>query len=87
MDTLPLTSPEQVGLSAARLSHITRWMRGWVDSGKLPGMLVAIMRRGELAYAETAIAHARLAGLPTERIVNCWPLEQLLEWSALRRGR
>ena len=41
----------------------------------------------ELAYAETAIAHARLAGLPTERIVNCWPLEQLLEWSALRRGR
>ena len=36
----------------------------------------------ELAYAETAIAHARLAGVPRERIVNCWPLEKLLEWAA-----
>ena len=53
MDTLPLTSPEQVGLSAARLARITSWMKGWVDSGKLPGLLVAVMRRGELAFAET----------------------------------
>jgi putative hydrolase len=34
----------------------------------------------QLAYAETAIAHARLAGIPPERIVNCWPLEQLEAW-------
>jgi histidinol phosphatase-like PHP family hydrolase len=40
----------------------------------------------ELQYAETAIAHARLAGIPPERIVNCWPLEVLLEWSRLRAG-
>ena len=53
MDTLPLISPEQVGLSAARLSRIASWMKGWVDSGKLPGMLVAVMRKGELAFAET----------------------------------
>jgi histidinol phosphatase-like PHP family hydrolase len=39
----------------------------------------------ELRYAETAVAHARLAGVPTERIVNCWPLERLLEWAAERR--
>lgn len=40
---------------------------------------------GELQpYAETAIAHARLAGVPTDRIVNCWPLERLLEWAADR---
>jgi len=32
----------------------------------------------ELAYAETAIAHARLAGVPASRVVNCWPLERLL---------
>jgi histidinol phosphatase-like PHP family hydrolase len=37
---------------------------------------------GELAYAETAIAHARLAGVPVERIVNCWPVERLMEWLA-----
>src|SRR5215469_6429546 len=53
MDTLPLVSPEQVGLSAARLARISEWMKGWVDSGKLPGLLVAVMRRGELAFAET----------------------------------
>ncbi len=39
----------------------------------------------ELGYVETAIAHARLAGVPTERIVNCWPLERLKEWLAARR--
>ena len=53
MDTLPLVSPEQVGLSAARLARLSGWMKGWVDSGKLPGLLVAVMRRGELAFAET----------------------------------
>ncbi len=53
MDTLPLVSPEQVGLSAARLARISGWMRGWVDSGKLPGMTVCVMRKGQLAFAET----------------------------------
>ena len=34
----------------------------------------------QLSYAETALAHARLARSPAARIVNCWPLEQLLAW-------
>ena len=53
MDTLPLAAPDQVGLSAARLDRITKWMASWVDSGRLPGMTVAILRKGELAYAHT----------------------------------
>ena len=36
----------------------------------------------QLAYAETAVAHARLAGVPADRIVNCWPLDRLLAWLA-----
>ena len=32
-------------------------------------------------YAETALAHARLAGIPKSRIINCWPLAQLLDWA------
>ena len=40
----------------------------------------------ELRYAETAIAHARLAGVPTERIVNCWPTERVIEWLRSRRS-
>lgn len=38
-----------------------------------------------LVYAETAIAHARLAGIPTARIINCWPLPQLMDWLDLKR--
>ena len=41
---------------------------------------------GELQYAETAIAHARLAGVPTERVVNCWETGRLLEWLRSRSG-
>jgi hypothetical protein len=26
------------------------------------------------------MAHARLAGIPADRIINCWPLERLLAW-------
>jgi histidinol phosphatase-like PHP family hydrolase len=41
----------------------------------------------QLAYAETALAHARLAAVPSDRIINTWPLEQVLDWSAERRAR
>jgi len=34
----------------------------------------------QFTYAETALAHARLAGIPHERIVNCWPLDRVLAW-------
>jgi histidinol phosphatase-like PHP family hydrolase len=34
----------------------------------------------QLQYAETAVAHARLAGIPAERIVNCWPFTRLHAW-------
>lgn len=36
---------------------------------------------GELRYAETSIAHARLAKIPKARIINCWPAEKLLAWA------
>jgi histidinol phosphatase-like PHP family hydrolase len=36
----------------------------------------------ELVYAEIAVAHARLAGIPASRVVNCWPLEKILAWTA-----
>jgi putative hydrolase len=38
----------------------------------------------ELEYAETAVAHARLAGIPPDRIVNCWPLRRLIAWARRR---
>lgn len=38
----------------------------------------------QLSYAEYALAHARLAGIPADSIVNCWPLERLLAWASSR---
>ncbi len=45
--------PEDVGLSAPRLARIREWMRRWVDSGRLPGLLVAVARDDRLAWADT----------------------------------
>ena len=39
----------------------------------------------QLVYAETAIAHARLAAIPPARIVNYWPLKKLLAWAGDRK--
>lgn len=36
----------------------------------------------EWAFAETAIAHARLAQIPSQRVINCWPLDFLLQWAS-----
>ena len=55
--------PEDVGLSTARLSRIATWMRRWVDSGRLPGMLVAVVRDDRLVWFDTCgwrdVEHAR----------------------------
>jgi len=37
----------------------------------------------QLAFTEIAIAHARLAGVPRARIINCWELDDLLQWAVL----
>jgi histidinol phosphatase-like PHP family hydrolase len=34
----------------------------------------------QLAYADIALAHARLAQIPADRIINCWPLDRLRAW-------
>jgi putative hydrolase len=35
----------------------------------------------ELGFSEIAVAHARLAGIPQDRIVNYWPDRKILEWA------
>ncbi len=36
---LPVTSPEEVGLSSVRLNRITNAMNDWTSEGKMPGMV------------------------------------------------
>ena len=51
-DQLPVAKPESVGLSSARLERLAQAIRRAVDEGRMPGAVVAIARRGKLAYHE-----------------------------------
>jgi len=35
---------------------------------------------GELRFSDYAIAHARLAGIPASRVINCWSDDELERW-------
>jgi len=39
----------------------------------------------ELPFTDYAIAHARLANVPADRVVNCWDEDRFDEWLASRR--
>ncbi len=51
-DQLPVVTPESVGLSSERLERLARRLRQDVDQGRMPGAVVAIARKGKLAYYE-----------------------------------
>lgn len=51
-----------------------------LDSGCLFALDSDAHTPGQLAYADIALAHARLAGIPSDRIINCWPLDRLRAW-------
>ncbi len=51
-DQLPVAKPETVGLSSARLERLAQVIRRDVDTGRMPGAVVAIARKGKLAYYE-----------------------------------
>ena len=46
------TKPEDVGLSSSRLARIGPVMQGYVDEGKLAGLLALVARRGRVAHLQ-----------------------------------
>ena len=58
--------PAELGLDPGRLERIERHYRRYVDDGRLPGWLVAIVRHGRLVYLQTAGQRDLEAGLPVE---------------------
>lgn len=42
---------------------------------------------GELGFVQFAVAHARLAEIPSARVINCWPTDRLEQWLHTIRGR
>lgn len=51
--SLPVVEPEKVGLSSERLERIAETFQQEIDQGRLPGAIVLIARRGEVAYFES----------------------------------
>lgn len=52
---LPRARPEQVGLSDAALARVTPALRAaFVDSGRVPGFVVAVVRHGKLVLLDSA---------------------------------
>jgi CubicO group peptidase (beta-lactamase class C family) len=52
-DSMELASPEALGFSAERLSRINNLMNRYVESGKLAGIEICVVRRGQLVYRQT----------------------------------
>src|SRR5579862_4324981 len=52
-DVSPIAKPETVGLSSARLERLARAIKQDVDNGRMPGAVIAIARKGKLAYYES----------------------------------
>ncbi|CAN5634017.1 serine hydrolase domain-containing protein [soil metagenome] len=50
VDPLPRASAESVGVSSERLDRLGALLQGDIESGRLPGAVVAVARRGKLIY-------------------------------------
>jgi CubicO group peptidase (beta-lactamase class C family) len=61
---LPRASPEEVGLSRQRLERITQALQADVDGGQIPGAVIAIARKGKVAYFKVFGYRDKSAGLP-----------------------
>jgi CubicO group peptidase (beta-lactamase class C family) len=66
-DPLPRQKPEALGLSSQRLGRIRTALEADVAAGQIPGAVVAIARRGKLAYFEAIGYLDRQAGVPMPR--------------------
>jgi CubicO group peptidase (beta-lactamase class C family) len=62
----PDVSPADVGLDPGRLARIDRHFAPYVDDGRLPGWLIVVARRGQVAYVSTYGHRDREVGKPVE---------------------
>lgn len=49
---LPIARPDQVGLSAERLTRVSDWLRAEVAARKVPGAVILVLRGGKVAYLD-----------------------------------
>jgi CubicO group peptidase (beta-lactamase class C family) len=61
---LPTATPESVGLSPAGLARMMAAFKSEIDNDRLPGAVIAIARKGKLAYFDTAGFRDKAAKAP-----------------------
>src|SRR4051794_23218220 len=66
-ESFPTARPEAVGLSSARLERLAQAIKRDVDQGRMPGAVVAIARKGKLAYYEAFGFADKAANVPMPR--------------------
>lgn len=64
---LPVTKPEQVGLSPQRLDRVTQTLKMQIASGRFPGAVVVIARKGKIAYFESVGQRDPVASAPMSK--------------------
>ncbi len=67
MTELPVAPPGEVGLCPDRLQRLLDVLKGDVDSGRLPGAVVLVARRGKLALFESLGQRDPATGSPMNR--------------------
>jgi len=50
--SLPVTKPEQSGMSTERMQRLSAAMRGYVERGEVPGTVTLVARRGHIVHLE-----------------------------------
>ena len=71
-DPLPVGAADKVGLSAEGLQRLTATLKAEVDKGRMPGAVIAIARKGQLAYFEAigTVDPASKAPMPRDAIFS-----------------
>ena len=71
-DPLPVGAAAKVGLAPEGLQHLTDTLKGEVDKGRMPGAVIAIARKGQLAYFEAIgyVDPASKAPMPRDAIFS-----------------
>lgn len=78
--TAPSVRPENVGVSSTRLGKIDGWMERLVESRRLAGLSVLMLRRGEIVYgAATGLADiARAVPMTRDTVVRLYSMTKPL---------
>lgn len=71
-DPLPRARPEEVGLSSERLARIGETLKADIETGRIPGAVIAIARHGRLVVFDAYGWRDKAAGVPmtTDTIFN-----------------